>query len=54
MPRWLHETLQTVFWGSPLNSHSLVTLELQADQRYTHAPSPTASVFWLDQSTRFR
>ena len=31
-----------------------VTLEVQADQRYTQVPSPTASVFCALQSTRFR
>eukprot|EP00954_Amorphochlora_amoebiformis_P015221 1193185-Amorphochlora_amoeboformis.AAC.1 len=34
-----------------LRSHNLVTLLVQADHRYAHWPSPTASTFRPDQST---
>ena len=47
-----HDMLVTVTCD-PM-SYSFVTLEVEADQRYTQDPRPTARVFWLDQSTRFR
>jgi hypothetical protein len=52
VPRWLHATEHTMSLGE--RSTSFVTLHVHALHRYTHDPSPTASTFWLDQSTRFR
>mmetsp|Transcript_11178 Transcript_11178/g.38072 ORF Transcript_11178/g.38072 Transcript_11178/m.38072 type:complete len:221 (+) Transcript_11178:472-1134(+) len=52
VPRPAQDTEVTVSSGP--RSHSLITLLVHADQRYTQVPRPTASTLSDDQSTRLR
>ena len=52
VPRCVHATEQMESDGA--KSHSFVTLDVNADQRYTHDPKPTAKTLCDDQSTIFK
>lgn len=52
VPRCVHATEQMESDGA--KSHSFVTLDVNADQRYTHDPKPTAKTLCDDQSTKFK